>query len=175
MMIGLFAITALVLVSCTAKQDGGMSATAKKNMEANKAVAECIQKGDFSKLGDYIADDAVDHAGASGETKGLAAIKADLEAMSGSMSDMKYDIIKELADDEYAMMWMHMTGTMKSDMMGMKAGQKVDSRAIELSRFKDGKMVEHWTFMEPAEMMKMMGGGMPDQPAADTTMSPGMQ
>jgi predicted SnoaL-like aldol condensation-catalyzing enzyme len=35
--------------------------------------------------------------------------------------------------------------------------------AIEVVRFKDGKAVEHWSFMEPREMMKMMA----QQPPAD--------
>lgn len=161
--------------SCTAKKEGGLSATAQKNIDANRAIAKCFETNDFSKIGDYIAEDAVDHAGMNGETRGLAAIKADLEAMAAAMSDLKYEFLKELADDEYGMMWMRMTATLKSDMMGMKAGDKIDSRAIELCRFKDGKMVEHWTFMDPAEMMKMMGGGMPAQLPADSTTGPAQQ
>jgi hypothetical protein len=40
--------------------------------------------------------------------------------------------------------------------MGMPAGTNVDMSPIEVSKFKDGKATEHWTFMQPAEMMKMM-------------------
>jgi hypothetical protein len=59
---------------------------------------------------------------------------------------------------------------MKMDMMGMKAGDKFDSKSMEVSRFKNGKVVEHWTLMEPAEMMKMMGGAQP--PATDNATAP---
>ena len=155
----------LLFVSCTAKKEGGMSATAKKNLEANQAITKCFETGDFSKLGDYIAEDAVDHAGSTGDVKGLANIKTDMEKMMSSMADPKMEIIKELADDEYVMSWMKVSGTMKTDMMGMKAGDKFDGKSIELSRFKDSKVVEHWTFMEPSEVMKMMGGGTTAPPA----------
>lgn len=159
----------LLFSSCTAKNEGGMSAAAKKNLEANQAITKCFETGDFSKLGDYIAEDAVDHAGQQGDVNGLANIKTEMEKMISGMSDMKSEIIKELADDEYVMSWMKVSGTLKTDMMGMKAGDKIDGRSIELSRFKDGKVVEHWTFMEPSEFMKMMGGGTQPAATADST------
>jgi predicted ester cyclase len=156
---------ACVFISCTAKNEGGMSATAKKNLEVDQAVTKCFETKDFSKLGDYIAEDAVDHAGETGDITGLANIKAEMERMMGDMAEMKSDVIKALADDEYVMSWMKYSGSMKVDKMGMKAGEKFETKAIEVTRYKDGKVVEHWSFMEPSEVMKMMGGG--QQPPAD--------
>jgi predicted SnoaL-like aldol condensation-catalyzing enzyme len=40
--------------------------------------------------------------------------------------------------------------------MGMPKGP-FDMTAIELAKFKDGKAVEHWSFMQIQDMMKMMG------------------
>jgi len=71
---------------------------------------------------------------------------------------MKSEIKKVFADDDYVMAWMRWTGTADGSMPGMPAGP-YDMTAIEVVRFKDGKAVEHWAFMEPREMMKMMGGG----------------
>ena len=73
------------------------------------------------------------------------------------------EIIKELADDEYVFSWMRFTGSSDGS-MGMPAGP-YDMKSIEVVRFKDGKAVEHWGFMEPREMMKMMQ----QMPAMDTT------
>lgn len=72
------------------------------------------------------------------------------------------ELIKELADDEYVFSLMRFTGT--SDGAMMPAGP-YDMQALQVVRFKDGKAVEHWEYMEPREMMKMM----PPQPAMDTT------
>ena len=77
------------------------------------------------------------------------------------------EVIKELADDEYVMSWLRFTGTLKMDMMGMKAGDKFDISAIEVAKFKDGKVVEHWSFMQPSDMMKMIP---PPPPAEKDTM-----
>jgi hypothetical protein len=46
--------------------------------------------------------------------------------------------------------------------MGMKAGQKMEVNSVDVAKFKDGKAVEHWIFMDPNDMMKMMMSS-PDQ------------
>ena len=154
-------------MSCTNKSEGGLSATAQKNLDAMHGVSKCFDTKDFSKLGDYIATDAIEHAGDSGEIKGLASIKAQFEKWTAGMDNQKTETIKDLADDEYVMSWNHYTGTYKTAVMGHKAGDKFDMKAIETARFKDGKAVEHWSMMEPGDVMKMMGSmqPMPSMPA----------
>lgn len=145
--------------SCRSKKEsGGMSDTAKKNLEANRAITKCFDTKDFSKLGDYIAEDGIDHSGEQGDIKGVAAMKEEFAKMVAGYENSTTEVIKEMADDEYVMTWQRYKGTLKTDQMGMKAGDKFDMTAIEVSKFKDGKAVEHWSFMQPSEMMKMMGG-----------------
>ena len=79
---------------------------------------------------------------------------------------MKSEIRKELADDAYVMGWMHWTGTSDGSIPDMPAGP-YDMNGIEVVRFKDGKAVEHWAFMDPKDMMKMMPQQMP--PSAPTS------
>ncbi len=161
----LFLPIALLGIFCISCNDNsGLSATAKKNLDAMHGVQQCFDTKDFSKLGDYIAEDAVDHAGDNGDIKGLANMKAEFEKMSANNENAKTEIIKEIADDEYVMSWLHFTGTVKTAQMGLKAGEKYDMKAIELAKFKDGKAIEHWTFLEPAEMMKMMSKMQPPMP-----------
>lgn len=156
-------------IACTNnKSEGGLSAAAQKNLDAMHGVTQCIESKDFSKIGDYIAADAVDHDAEKGDVKGLDSIKAELVRWAASVDNPKTEIIKELADDEYVMSWTRSTGTMKEASMGLKSGDKVDMKMIEVAKFKDGKAVEHWTMMEPSEMMKMMGGMPPMQAPADT-------
>ena len=52
----------LIFVSCESGS-GGMSAAAKKNLAANDSIGKIMERGDFEKLSEYIAADAVDHAG----------------------------------------------------------------------------------------------------------------
>ena len=161
----LFFILAVVILNSLIACNSGMSATAKKNKEVNDAITKALEAGDFSKMGDYIAADAVDHAGWTGEVKGLDNIVADMKKYHEQMSDMKMETISEVADKDYTYQWMHYSGTSDGTMM---AKGPFDMHAMEITKFRDGKAVEHWAYMDAAEMMKMMGAGQ-GMPSADTT------
>lgn len=156
--------------ACTSKPEGGQAAAAQKNLDANDSVAKCFETKDFSKLGNYIAVDAVDHGGPQGDIKGLDSMKATFVKEMAGIDNMKSDLVKALADSEYVMAWYRFSGTWKNAEMGHKAGESFDFKSLEVSRFKDGKAVEHWALMEPGDVMKMMGNmQQPAAPMADTT------
>jgi len=155
-----------VFISCNDKS--GPSAATQKNLDAMHGVTACFDSKDFSKLGDYIAEDAVDHAGEQGDIKGLANMKTEFTKMVAAYKDSKTTVIKELADDEYVMTWQTYSGTLVTDQMGMKAGDKYNMLAIEVAKFKDGKAIEHWSFMQPSDMMKMMPPPPATMPTNDT-------
>ena len=159
-----FAVSAVILscfITCTnnSAHEDGASEKAKKNLENTKAVIGLFEKNDFSKAGDYIAADAVDHSGPMGEIKGLDSLKAMFAKMTTTMSNVKNEIVKGISDDDYSMVWVRQTWTQKTDdpMMGMKAGQNGDMQTVEVCKHgADGKITDHWGFMSMADMMKMM-------------------
>jgi hypothetical protein len=146
-------------ISCNNAGTGGMSDKAKKNLDNSKAIAAMFEKGDFSKVGDYIADDAVDHAGPNGEIKGIDKIKAQFAMFGSMMTDAKNEEVKNLADDDYVFMWMKQSWTATKDdpMMHLKAGEKGHMETIEVTKHNaDSKITDHWSFVSMDEMMKMM-------------------
>jgi predicted SnoaL-like aldol condensation-catalyzing enzyme len=161
--LSLFAIGALfALVSCgsnktektagetmTDKKDNSM---AEKNLAAMHAVNNAFETGNTAGLDSVIAGNFIDHS-STGDKVGVDSLKAMITWMRADSKDMKMEITKELADDEYAMAWMHFTGT-SNGAMG-KPGP-YDMKAVEVAKFKDGKAVEHWEFMEMQDVMKMM-------------------
>lgn len=170
----------LVLIACTSKKEGGMSDAANKNLDAHHGIVKMFEAGDWSKAGDFIAKDAIDHGAGptGGDIVGLDSMMANFNKMGEMMDDMKMKTIKELADDDYVMAWMEQTATANVDApeWGMKKGVTATYSAIEVSKYKDGKVTEHWSFMTMADMMKMMGGSgnmqMPDnktEPVKDST------
>jgi predicted SnoaL-like aldol condensation-catalyzing enzyme len=162
------------LISCGGAV--GVSDKAQKNIDNSEAIAKMFESGDFSKVGDYIAADVVDHAGPQGDVKGLDNLKAMFAQYQSSMSDTKNEIVKALGDDDHSMVWMKQNWTAKTDdpMMGLKAGDHGNMETIEVCKHNaDGKITEHWSFMSMGDMMKMMQKSMPMEqpktPAADTT------
>jgi len=93
----------------------------------------------------------------TGDIKGLDSIKAELAKVHMMSTDIKVETVKEFADNDYVFQWLHFTGTAATSDMGMPVGTKYEMNAMEVSKFNsDGKATDHWEFMEPAEMMKMM-------------------
>lgn len=166
----LFLLLVIAFTACqNEKKNETTSAAANKteeatqrNLETVHVINKAFETGDFSKVRSLIADDGIDHAGPNGDIKGADSIVASMKQWSGMATDMTSSTIKELADKEYVFQWMKVSGKMKTDGYGMKAGDNYNTEAIEVTRFNEaGKATEHWEFMTMAEMMKMMGGNPP--------------
>ena len=152
-------VMAFLLISCGGATPDAMSEKAKKNLETSRSVAKMFEAADWSKVGDYIAADAVDHGGMQGDVKGIDNIKASFNQMGQMMSDFKNETVKEWADDDYTVQWMKESATSKMDdpMTGTKAGTRSTFTSIHVSKFNaDGKITEHWYFMDWADVLKMM-------------------
>lgn len=148
----------ILLVSCEVKKTDTADNDAKdKNVAAITEINKAIETGDVSKLDQYIASDAVDHASPAGDVKGLDSIKSMLGKVHTMGTNMKMANIRTVADGEYVFQWMRLTGTTASSDMGMPVGSNYDINAVQVTRFANGKAVEHWEFMQPADMAKMMG------------------
>jgi predicted SnoaL-like aldol condensation-catalyzing enzyme len=166
----LFAIL-IGITCCTGCTDNattaGGSDKQQTNLEAARKVAKAFETGDVSAIDSVVADDFVDHTD-RGDKVGRDSLKAMVNMIRTNFKDMKMETIRELADDEYTFQWMHYTGTSDGS-MGMAAGP-FDMHGMEITKFRDGKAVEHWAYMDVAEMMKMMGQqGAPPPPPIDTT------
>ncbi|HWR32367.1 MAG TPA: ester cyclase [Chitinophagaceae bacterium] len=133
-------------ISC--HSEAGMSAATKKNKEVNDAIMKAYEAGEFDKMGDYIAADAVDHGGEKGDIKGVDSIVAQMKLYHLQMPDMKAGMTRSLADDEYVFTWSTSSGTFN--------GKKMEMTSVDVTRFKDGKAVEHWIYMDPKDMALMM-------------------
>ncbi len=159
------AATVLIICACNAPVEPAAAETknpdeqTSKNIAAVEATNKAFETGDFSAIRAFLADDAVDHGTMDGKPiKGADSIIAYMQSMQKMMTGMKTNTIKILADKEYVFQWIKVSGTMTEDAMGMKKGDPIDGSSIEVARFDaNGKMAEHWTFMDYADMVKMMG------------------
>jgi predicted ester cyclase len=166
------AATGLLCFFISCKDSGSSSTTdeAQKNLESNTKVMKAIETGDSATINSLIADDAVDHMGPNGqEVKGGDNIKHMLIDMHNHMKDLKFDIISNAANGDYVFTLSNISGTMTDSSMGMAAGSKMDEKTVDVVKVKDGKMEEHWGFVDPAAMMKQMQA-MPGMPSMDHKM-----
>jgi predicted SnoaL-like aldol condensation-catalyzing enzyme len=154
-------------ISCSDEKTAGEAkdnSVAEKNLAASHIVTKAFDTGDPSMIDSVVASDFVDHTDRGDKNRDT--LKAMIVAWKADSKDSKTEVIKELADEDYVFSWLRFTGT-SSGTMGMPAGPYTMT-SIEVVRFKDGKAVEHWGFMEPREMMKWMAQ---PQPADDKMKS----
>jgi predicted SnoaL-like aldol condensation-catalyzing enzyme len=157
-------ISFFLFISCSSDKKAGLSDVAQKNLEAYRAVSNAFQTGDISKIDNVVAGDFIDHTD-KGDV-GRDSLKTMITAMHVAQGDMKTKTVKEFADDEYVFALMNYTGNSDGS-MGMPKGP-YDMSSIEVVKFKNGKAIEHWAYMEPREMMKMMAGVPPSPPMSES-------
>ncbi|MDB5198556.1 MAG: ester cyclase [Chitinophagaceae bacterium] len=147
--------------SATSSSSSSDNSTNDSNLAKNRRVMKAIETGDSATINSLIADDAVDHQGPHGDIKGGDSIRHWLIDMHNHMKDLKFDLIADAANGDYVFSMTTFKGTCTDASMGMPAGTVMNEKTVDVIKVKDGKMVEHWGFLDAAEMMKMqgMGGG----------------
>lgn len=153
-----FLFASAFLISCDSKNSGGSSGNDyAKIKENNQAVLNAMEKGDWATIDKYIDANAVDHAGTTGELKGLEAIKKDMMVVKAAYPNMKFEVLGTAMDGDLFYSWARVIGTQSGPFMGMPATNKSDTMtSVDVIRIKDGKMTEHWAFMDMAQAMKNM-------------------
>lgn len=137
----------------------GQDMDQKSKMEANyKGVLNALDKGDVSKLDNYITSDAVDHDLDPSVTKktGLAGIKDMFTYYHKLFPDMKTTVHSIAISGDLLFGYITQSGTASEPYMGMPAGHKMSMSGIDLIRFKGDKAVEHWGFTSNEDIAKMM-------------------
>jgi len=125
----------------------------QKNLAANDVITKAFETGDVSGIDSVVSEDFMDHTD-RGDFKGRDSLKSMVKWIHTNMKDMKMEKKREVAEGDHVWSWMHYTGNSDGS-MGMPKGP-YDMDVIELSKYKDGKAVEHWAFMEMQDAMKMM-------------------
>ena len=172
------AATAMVclLISCNDSGTSGSATTGDKDAQAdNKAklgiIHNALETGDVSKLDSIIDKDIVDHGSPMGDVKGIDSIKKWFVDFHSNTKDVKVESIATAVNGDYSFDYNKMTGTFTNPFMGMPAGP-FEMTAVDVVKLKDGKAVEHWGYMDPKEMMKMMGGDHSMNSKMENSMAP---
>jgi len=149
------------LMSCTdsSKPATDTSGTSKADeyLAKNRIVYKAIETGDAPALDSLIASDAVDHQGPNGmDVKGHDSVKHMLADIHNHFKDPKFEVIEAATNDDYIFTLARVSGTTADSSMGIPAGTKMDEKGVDVVKIKDGKMVEHWGYVDAAKMMKRM-------------------
>ena len=129
--------------------------------EENKAAVhqmfdESFNQGDTSGIKEIVAADYIDHSpipapgpGPEGFAKRIAALSAAF------VEEVTFGVF--LAEGDLVAFTWTFNGTHKGVFAGVPAtGKKVTLSGINIERFRDGKIVEHWSHFDLAGLMKQI-------------------
>ena len=148
------------LISCSTPTSTAPEATTTSQNEVNIAnnlrIYKAIETGDVSAIDTLFASDAIDHDGPNNtDIKGKDSIMKMLGDMHNHIKDLKTDVITSAANDDYVFSMVHITGTALDSSMGIP-GKSIDVRGVDVVKFKDNKMSEHWGFTDDIQVSKEM-------------------
>jgi predicted ester cyclase len=129
--------------------------------EKNKAVArkivEGISRGDLSVIDNLIAEDFQEHSLPPGSAPGKTGLKNVLTGVRKAFPDFSYKIEDEIAEGDTVVHRLAAQGTMEGEFQGMPPnGKQAAWQEIHISRYKDGKAVEHWAVIDQLGMMQQL-------------------
>jgi steroid delta-isomerase-like uncharacterized protein len=134
----------------------------QKNMN-NKEIfkkfwIDVFEKGNPDMAIRYITKDAVNHQAMSGQKAGLEGIIESFRMFHSAFPEVKVTIEDMIAEGDKVVALVAMKGIQKGPFMGAPASNKeITIRSIDIVKFKDGKMVEHWAFGNDVEIANQMG------------------
>lgn len=130
--------------------------------EANLATltkfAEAVTTGKFDLFKETVSAQNVDHDPAAGQVQGPEGYRFFFSGLRTAFPDMNVALETLVADDESIAFAYTLTGTQNGPFMGIApTGKKIKVRGMQISKFKDGKMVERWGSTDELGILQQLG------------------
>lgn len=142
--------------------------------DENKTLAarlplEVFGRGDLDVVDEVLAPDFIDHGPARpGIPPGRDGVKIFAAAARNAFPDLHNTIDHAVAEGDFVVLHVRSTGTMQGEFGGMPpSGKQATWEAVHIERFRDGKIVEHWTVQDQLGMLQQLGF-LPAPGAAET-------
>jgi predicted ester cyclase len=131
-----------------------------------RLIAEGFSGGNLAICDELISPQAVEHQ--RGSKAGIEGTKEMIRTLRSWFSDFELAIVDLIASDDTVWIRCRATGVNTGNVMGRPAtGRSFDITVIDVARFADGKIVEHWGVPDQLGMLIQLGlFGRPDATAA---------
>jgi len=131
--------------------------TATENVEVFRRVIDLgFNQGKLSDLDKLVSPDLVEHQFA-GES-GLQGLKSLVHQLRTAFPDLKMTIEDTVSAGDKVWARLRCQGTQKGPLMGIPpTGRSIDTMALEVCRFENGKLAEHWGVPDRFAAMSQLG------------------
>lgn len=157
MIAGLFGLS--VLFSCTNPAREAANPVADANKAAMEKIYNAFNTGNVDELNGIVDENVVEHSPDPNiKTTGLAGLKEMITMYRSSFPDMNMKVMSMTVDGDKVITHFNMTGTNTGAMGESPATNKnINVNGVDICRFENGKVMEHWGYYEEMKMMDQLG------------------
>jgi len=120
--------------------------------------AEAVNAGKFDLFEQVVAPNCIDHDPAEGQVPGPAGYRMFFSGMRTAFPDMSVSPETIVQDEDTIAFVYTLTGTHSGPLGKIPpTDQKAKNRGMQISKFKDGKMVERWGSSDERTLLKQIG------------------
>jgi steroid delta-isomerase-like uncharacterized protein len=121
-------------------------------------IEECFTGGNLALVDEMIAADAVDHQAPPGTAQGAEGLKQFLSMFRSAFPDLQATVDQVIAEGDTIAARFTMSGTHQGEFFGIPpTGKRMEITGIDVVRFENGKIVEHWGNQDDLGMMQQLG------------------
>jgi steroid delta-isomerase-like uncharacterized protein len=130
----------------------------EENREKVRRLFAGMDRGDVEVIEGLVAHQFVDHDPLPEMPEGREGLKALLGMMKAAFPDAQTQIVDMVVDGDKVAVRTQMRGTNRGEFMGMPAtGKRVMLERMDIVRFEDGLIVEHWGLIDMPALLMLLG------------------
>ena len=132
--------------------------TQENKASASRFLEEVINRGNVSVVDELSGANFVEHQAPPGVPPTNEGIKTFITMFRAAFPDLHYTLEDSIAEGDRVVQRTTAHGTMKGDFMGMPAsGKSATWSEIHITRYENGKAVEHWAVVDQLGMLAQLG------------------
>ena len=121
-----------------------------------RLLFEGFGQGNMSVLDEVVAEEFIEHQ--QGMPQGREGLKRVIRSLRQSFPDLSYTVVQMVADGDKVWGHFRSRGTNEGPFMGQPpTGKVMEIDVIDIARFEDGKMVEHWGVPDQLGVLRQLG------------------
>jgi steroid delta-isomerase-like uncharacterized protein len=133
--------------------------TAEQNAATMRRFVQEVQsQGQIGLVDDYLSPDFVDRTPFSGAGVTRDDVKGVFGMLRAAFPDHDAVVLDMVSEGDRVTTYKTFNGTHRGEFMGIPAtGRPVSIRVIDIVRFDDGRIAEHWNVVDVAGLLHQLG------------------
>jgi steroid delta-isomerase-like uncharacterized protein len=132
---------------------------AEANKTRQRQFVEVLQdQGRLDRVDEFVVPDIVDHSLPPGLPTGAEGVRAILGAIREGFPDHDAAVVHMVAEGDLVATHKTFSGTHTGDFFGIPpTGRPATIRVMDVVRYRDGRVAEHWGIVDMAGLMAQLG------------------